>query len=91
MAAVRLAVSYFDGSPSRMARAIGPGVKRQNVEHWLRTDRVPAEHCAALESAVHGVVRRWDLRPDDWHVIWPELVGTDGAPELAAPEQREAA
>ncbi len=33
-----------------------------------------------LESASSGVIHRWDLRPHDWHLIWPELVGTDGAP-----------
>ncbi|EWS53318.1 YdaS family helix-turn-helix protein [Methylibium sp. T29] len=43
----------------------------------------------APELAVHIdresglVVRRWDLRPDDWHLIWPELIGADGAPEPA--------
>lgn len=33
-------------------------------------------------------VRRWDLRPDDWHRIWPELIGAEGAPGV--PEAREA-
>jgi len=23
---------------------------------------------------------RWDLRQEDWHLIWPELIGTQGAP-----------
>lgn len=32
------------------------------------------------EECSPGAVRRWDLRPDDWHRIWPELVGTAGAP-----------
>lgn len=44
------------------------------------TRPVPAEHCAALERATGGKVRRWDLRPEDWHRIWPELQGTEGAP-----------
>lgn len=35
-----------------------------------------------LESASSGSIRRWDLRPDDWHMIWPELVGTEGAPSI---------
>lgn len=35
-----------------------------------------------LESASSGAVMRWDLRPDDWHLIWPELVGTEGAPSI---------
>ena len=41
-----------------------------------------------LERATEGVVRRWHARPDDWHRIWPELVGTDGAPPVPA-EQSE--
>jgi len=27
-------------------------------------------------------IRRWDLRPNDWHLIWPELKDADGAPEV---------
>lgn len=27
-------------------------------------------------------VRRWELRPDDWHKHWPELIGTRGAPAV---------
>ena len=38
-----------------------------------------------------GAVRRWDLRPDDWHRIWPELIGTEGAPPLPEPAAQEAA
>ena len=26
--------------------------------------------------------KRKHLRPDDWHLIWPELIGADGAPEI---------
>jgi len=38
--------------------------------------------CAEVERVMAGAVRRWDLRPDDWHLIWPELIGMDGAPAL---------
>ncbi len=44
----------------------------------------PAERCAAIERATEGAVRRWDLRPADWHLIWPELVGAEGAPPVQA-------
>ncbi|WAC75331.1 YdaS family helix-turn-helix protein [Roseateles sp. SL47] len=37
-----------------------------------------------IEELSNQQVRRWTLRPDDWHVIWPELVGTDGAPSVPA-------
>ncbi len=42
----------------------------------------PADRCATIEQATDGAVRRWDLRPDDWHRIWPELIGAEGAPPL---------
>ncbi len=41
------------------------------------------ELCVALERASGGKLMRWDLRPLDWHRIWPELVGRVDAP--AAP------
>lgn len=40
--------------------------------------------CALIEQQSGGVVRRWDLRPADWHLVWPELVGVPGAPEIPA-------
>lgn len=45
---------------------------------------VPAERAADIERACDGLVRRWDLRPGDWHRIWPELIGAPGAPEVPA-------
>ena len=50
----------------------------------------PAERGADIERGCDFAVRRWDLRPDDWHRIWPELIGADGAPPVPA-EQQEAA
>lgn len=44
-----------------------------------------AQLCVLIEQATNAIVRRWDLRPDDWHRIWPELIGSDGAPEVAEP------
>ena len=43
---------------------------------------VPAERAASIESATGGAVRRWDMRPNDWHRIWPELIGAEGAPAV---------
>ena len=54
----------------------------QNVMYGLRP--------CATNLAVHieresgQLVRRWVLRPDDWFKHWPELIGTDGAPEIPA-------
>lgn len=44
----------------------------------------PAERGADIERACEFHVRRWDLRPDDWHRIWPELINTEGAPDVPA-------
>lgn len=39
-----------------------------------QNEREPsAELCVRIERRVQLVTRR-DLRPDDWHLIWPELI-----------------
>lgn len=35
---------------------------------------------ALIESASNGAVTRVDLRPSDWHRIWPELVNAKRRP-----------
>ena len=36
---------------------------------------IPIEYCASIELATDGEVTRQEMRPDDWHKIWPELAG----------------
>lgn len=63
------------------------GVRQQHVWNWLnRGGYVPSEHCAAIEAATDSDVTRRDLRPEDWHRIWPELV----TPEHPAPAAERA-
>ena len=63
----------------------------------LRNIAFSGKSCGAalavgIERASGGVVRRQDLRPDDWHRIWPELIGAEGAPDVPQPaEVRDAA
>lgn len=35
----------------------------------------------SIERESGLTVRRWDVRPKDWHLHWPELIGIDGAPQ----------
>ena len=35
---------------------------------------VSPENAVAIERATNSAVTRQDLRPDDWEMIWPELV-----------------
>lgn len=76
---------YLDGERGRasaLARAIA--LSPAFVNQLARGKRpVPADRCALIERASGGAVRRWHLRPNDWHHIWPELVGIEGSPALA--------
>ncbi len=44
-----------------------------------------------MEGATSGAVTRRDLRPDDWWLIWPELVNGDHPAPLPASNGQEAA
>lgn len=46
--------------------------------------------CVLIERATGGQVMRWDSRPNDWHLIWPELIGSDGAPPVSEVEAKAA-
>lgn len=63
------------GSQSALGRRLG---RPQALIHkWLHSKKpVGADHCAAIERVTAGAVTRRDLRPDDWHLIWPELTPT---------------
>lgn len=39
------------GSPAKLAEAIGNGVVRQHVEHWLKAGRVSAERAPDVSAA----------------------------------------
>ena len=53
------------------------------------TRPVPALHAGAIERATG--LRRWQLRPNDWHQFWPDLIGTEGAPAVPAEKARDVA
>lgn len=89
MSPIARAIQHF-GNQSALAVALG--LRQPTISEWLRGDRpVPIERCTAIEQATAGAVRRWDLRPDDWHRIWPELIGAEGAPDVPEPTAQEAA
>lgn len=46
------------------------GVSPQRLSNWISRG-VPVEWCVAVEREIGA--SRQDLRPDDWHLIWPEL------------------
>lgn len=63
--------------------AVGCGTTAGHLRNISYGLRVPAaELCVSIERATSGAVMRWDLRPEDWPRIWPELVGAEGAPRI---------
>ncbi len=61
------------GRQAQLARSIG--VSPSFVWQLVRGLKpVPLNLCSAIELATSGDVSRTDLRPDDWQLIWPELV-----------------
>jgi DNA-binding transcriptional regulator YdaS (Cro superfamily) len=76
------------GGTAAVARRIG--AQPASVSEW-RKKRIPEGRLIELGAEIEraGIMPRWALRPDDWHRIWPELVGAEGAPLV--PDAQEAA
>jgi DNA-binding transcriptional regulator YdaS (Cro superfamily) len=62
-------------------RSMNEGQIRQ-WRHQYKGRRPATIACVVLERSTNGALRRWDLRPDDWHEHWPELIGAEGAPPV---------
>ena len=72
------------GGTTAVARLVG--VKPPSVHEW-RGREIPLDKMVLLVVPLQAAgFLRWDLRPDDWHRIWPELIGTEGAPEVPSSE-----
>lgn len=68
----------------RLALATKVGISEQYLYQCLtgRGTMRPAEAVRVEIESGHQVMR-WQLRRD-WYLIWPELIGIEGAPEVAA-------
>lgn len=56
----------------RLAKEIGvtPSFLAQIASGYKQA---PIHRCTQIEQLTGGAVSRKDLRPNDWHLIWPEL------------------
>lgn len=78
MNALETAIDLMGGA-GKLAAAIGVG--QPSISNWRARGTTPdAAHCVSIERATEGAVTRRDLRPDDWHLIWPELAEAATAP-----------
>lgn len=80
MEQLRNAINDF-GGPGKFAAALGVAPNR--LGNWMLRG-VPVEYAAAVEALSAGAVMRWDMFPDTWHEIWPELRKRKDAPKEAA-------
>lgn len=66
------------GGITKMASALG--LNSHAVIHQWRINRVPAEHCPAIERLTGGAVRCEELRPDiPWGVLREQAPDTKAA------------
>lgn len=56
------------GSPAKLAEAIGNGVLRQHVEHWLKAGRVSAEKAPDVAAATGIPVEQLNDRVN-WSLV----------------------
>ena len=71
---------------SRRAHAEALGLSEQYLYQCLTGRKsMRPEEAVRVEHETGGALRRWHVRQADWHLIWPELVGAEGAPAVPKP------
>lgn len=76
------------GGTTAVARLLG--LRSPSVADWRKTGIPVARRWRlAVIADQRNIARRWFVCPADWHLIWPELIGTPGAPPIptTAPEE----
>ena len=70
--------TYLSTIESAKSLSRKTGIIEVLISQWRRCVRpVPVSKCIIIENATNGQVGRRDLRPNDWHEIWPELIEHD--------------
>lgn len=84
-------VADIAGGQAELARQLGVRMRGRpfnggTIGHWVSGRRpIPPAHARVMLDLAGGQVPLREMRPDDWHLIWPELVGAEGAPAVPAP------
>lgn len=78
-------VNERHGRATQLALALK--IKPPSVSAWVTgKKRVPIQQCMPIERATEGAVTRRDLRPDDFHIHWPDLAQAQALTAPAATE-----
>lgn len=70
------------GEHSRLANDIGISLSHLS-QMIVGSTAISNIRCVQIEQATNGQVTRKDLRPDDWHLIWPELAQQNKSEKVA--------
>ena len=75
----------LSGGAAPFARALGVSI--QTARFWREGKRgLRSEYGARIETLTGGKVRRQDIWPVSWQVIWPELAAYEAAQPLKTEE-----
>jgi len=78
--------THFNASVKRACKAIGGqralanalGIADAQVNQWVTGRRsVPVKYCQSIVELTEGLISLQELRPEDWHLIWPEPKSMD--------------
>lgn len=61
---IERALAVFDNSPTKLAAAMGNGTSRQNIELWVKSGRVPPEHCQIIKTLTNVPLKALNSRMD---------------------------
>jgi DNA-binding transcriptional regulator YdaS (Cro superfamily) len=80
-------LDFLNGKPRQEQEAImrRAGTTVSYVRKTVsRGQYIGALTCSRIEYETEQSVMRWDLRPNDWWQIWPELIAHPDAPSVPA-------
>lgn len=70
--------TYLSSTETAASLARKLGISPVLISQWKTGARpIPLERCPDVERVTEGALTRRDLRPNDWHRIWPELIDAD--------------
>ena len=76
-------LSEYLENHTQVALAGKLGVSQGLIHQWVNEKTlVKPSRCVEIERVTHRQVMRWDLRPNDWWQIWPELIDHPNAPPV---------
>jgi len=85
-------IKRFSSTQERAKFALSVGTTLGHFNNVAYGQRVPSAALTRQIALGSGrEVPEWELRPHDWHLIWPELIGAEGAPAVPVAQNAEAA